>query len=266
MLFKKAKLKKFINKNKKINPYICIAGKNQCSIDCLKIVMKCFNKKQILVLPNNDDKGVDDWQPSLKKFANKNKIRVIKLQNLYKIRYLYFFSVEYTKIININKFITKNLFNIHFSLLPKYRGCHTNYFQVRNNEKRSGVTIHLIDNGIDTGDIIDQASYMTNINDTAYQNYLKLMKYTKQIFKKNFTNIIRSKFIRKKQILSKGMYFSRKSVDYNKEKNINLNKLTLSMHNKIRSLIFPAFQLPIVNKKIVVKSIYKNKKISLKYL
>ena len=79
MLFKKAKLKKFINKNKKINPYICIAGKNQCSIDCLKIVMKSFNKKQILVLPNNDDKGVDDWQPSLKKFANKNKIRVINI-------------------------------------------------------------------------------------------------------------------------------------------------------------------------------------------
>ena len=38
MLLKKAKLKKLTNKNKKINPYICIAGKNQCSIDWYPII------------------------------------------------------------------------------------------------------------------------------------------------------------------------------------------------------------------------------------
>ena len=35
------------------------------------------------------------------------------------------------------------------------------------------------------------------------------------------------------------------------------------MHNKIRSLIFPAYQLPEVNGVKIVKSIYKNKKVNL---
>ena len=260
---KKLKLNKI---KKKINPIFCIAGKNQCSIDYLKIVMEKIDKKQILALPNKQDTGVDDWQPSLRKFAFKNKIKIAKLNDLYKIQNLYFFSIEHDKIINVNKFSSKNLFNTHFSLLPKYRGCHTNYLQVKFCEKKSGVTLHIIDKGIDTGDIIDQLSYYTNINDTAYQNYFKLMKYSKKIFKKNFNKIINGNFKIRKQKLNKGKYYSRTYVNYKNEKKINFTNYSLSIHNKIRSLIFPPFQLPIVNGRIVVKSIYKNKKIILKYL
>ena len=252
--------------HEKKNPIFCIGGKNQCSIDCLKIIMKKINKKQILVLPTKQDTGVDDWQPSLRNFAIKNKIKITKLSNLYEINNLYFFSIEYDKIIDINKFSSKNLFNTHFSLLPKYRGCHTNYLQVKFYEKKSGVTMHFIDKGIDTGDIIDQITFKTNVNDTAYQNYLKLMKYSKIIFQKNFDKIINGNFKIIKQQLNKGKYYSRAYVNYKNEKKINFTKHSLYLHNKIRSLIFPPFQLPVVNDRIVVKSIYKNKKIILKYL
>ena len=41
-------------------------------------------------------------------------------------------------------------------MLPKYRGCKTNFYQIFYGEKKSGVTLHLIDDGIDSGKIIDK--------------------------------------------------------------------------------------------------------------
>ena len=155
----------------------CIAGKNQCSIDALKYLLERPDVKNdsICVCPNNDDNGIDTWQPSLLKFASDNNIQSKKLKQLYSISDLKFFSLEYDRIIDINNFKSDKLFNFHFSLLPKYRGCHTNYLQIKNGEEFTGVTCHEIDNGIDSGKIIDQIQYNLNKNDTARENYLKLM-------------------------------------------------------------------------------------------
>ena len=246
------------------NKVICIAGKNQCAIDALKYVVKKFKKKyKILALPNINDNGVNSWQKSFKKYCTNNKIKITKLKNLYKIKNLYFFSLEFESILKVNKFKSKNLFNIHFSVLPKYRGCHTNYFQILNGERVSGVTLHIIDKGIDTGSIIDVAKFMINKNDTAFENYLRLLNKSSYLFKKNIKKILENKFKLKKQNLIKGSYYSRKSVNYKKLINIKKLKHNIKTHNKIRSLIFPPFQLPIYNGKKIKKSIYRNKKIYL---
>ena len=171
--------------------YICIAGKNSCAINALKIVLKSkIKKKEILVLPNRSDNGKDSWQPSLKKFAKKKNVKIININNLYKLNDLFFFSIEYERIINVKKFRSKNFFNFHFSLLPKYRGCHTNFLQINNGEKFSGVTLHKIDAGIDSGDIIDKIKFKIKVNDTAEENYLRLMKFSTILFKKYFINCI----------------------------------------------------------------------------
>ena len=246
----------------------CIAGKNQCSIDALSYLISRndIDNNSLSVCINSDDEGNDNWQPSLMKYANDNKILIMSLNDLYKIKNLYFFSLEYEEILKVKKFISKNLFNFHFSLLPKYRGCHTNYYQILNGEKKTGVTLHEIDKGIDTGKIIDALSFKIHINTTAYQNYLNLLDKSVILFKKNINKILNNNFLSKKQNLKKGSYYSRKSVNY--EKLINFHKLThnLKTHNRIRSLIFHPFQLPIYNDKKIIKSIFKNKKIKLIYL
>jgi len=244
--------------------YICIAGKNKCAIDAIKFLLyKKIHRNKILALPNNSDEGKDDWQPSFKKFARKKKIKIIKIKNIYSLKNLFFFSLEYDRIIKVEKFLSKDLYNLHFSLLPNYRGCHTNFLQIFNGEKISGVTLHKIDKGIDTGDVIDQIKFKIKINDTAFDNYKKLMNYSVKLFKKNFHKIINKNYSLKKQSLSRGTYFSRDSVNYEKKLKINISKDSLKNHNKIRSLIFPAYQYPIVNGVKVKKSIYKNKKIYL---
>ena len=53
--------------------------------------------------------------------------------------------------------------NTHVGITPEYRGVHGGYWALRNNDKNNfGVTVHLVDSGIDTGSIIYQKS--TNID------------------------------------------------------------------------------------------------------
>ncbi len=247
------------------NSIICIAGKNTCAIECLNFIIKKYYKSKICSLPNKSDNGVDGWQKSFRKFSNKKKIKIISLEKLYNIKKLIFFSIEYEKIINVRKFKSNQLFNLHFSLLPKYRGCHTNFYQIYNGEKKSGVTLHKINHGIDEGDIIDNLSFKIGANTTAYDNYLKLMNYSVKLFKKNINKIINNNYITKKQKLYLGTYYSRKSVNYTKISKINSIKNNIKTHNKIRSLIFPPFQLPIYKGNKIKKSIFKKNKIYLNY-
>ena len=244
---------------------ICIAGKNNCAVDAAQYLINILDKEKISILPNKNDDGIDRWQPSLKKFAVKNKLKIIKLKNLYEIRKLFFFSIEYESILKIENFKSKNLFNIHFSLLPKYRGCHTNYLQIKNGEKKSGVTLHKIDNGIDTGDIVDQINFKVQINDTALDNYNKLMKYSFIIFKKNLKKILDNNYKIRKQGKTNSSYFPRNFVNYLEERVFKKKENTLRFHNQIRSLIFPFYQLPEVNKKKVIRSFFRNNKVILKY-
>jgi len=56
--------------------------------------------------------------------------------------------------------------NIHPSLLPKYRGPTPEYWILQNKETVTGVTIHFIDEGIDTGDIILQKEILIEGGET----------------------------------------------------------------------------------------------------
>lgn len=47
--------------------------------------------------------------------------------------------------------------NAHTSLLPHYRGTRSEFWQCRHNDRASvGITFHLVDEGVDTGDILFQ--------------------------------------------------------------------------------------------------------------
>ena len=241
------------------NKIFCVAGKNKCSIDFVNFISSLVPKKNIFILPNKKDKGKDNWQPSLKKYAKIKKYKLINIKNLYKIKNLIFISIEYESLIDTKKFISKELFNFHFSLLPKYRGCHTNFYQIFNGEKFSGVTLHKIDDGIDTGAIIDQLKFNIYRNTNAFKNYNNLMKNSLKLLKKNFKKLLIGKYKTRKQILKKGSYYSRSSVNYSKMKYFKLKKINLKNFNKIKAFIFPPMQLPILNdKKVLDIRFYKN--------
>jgi methionyl-tRNA formyltransferase len=65
--------------------------------------------------------------------------------------------------------------NFHASLLPSYRGKHPVFWTLRGGEKWSGLTVHAMDRGIDTGDILYQVKVRTRRDDTVASLYDRIM-------------------------------------------------------------------------------------------
>ena len=72
--------------------------------------------------------------------------------------------------------------NFHKSLLPLSRGANPVIWTIIENAK-AGVTIHYMDEGIDTGDIIAQREVNVSLSDNAKDLYQKLEKVQMSLFK-----------------------------------------------------------------------------------
>ena len=245
---------------------ICIAGKNLIAINALKYLYQKIGieKKNILICTNYTDNGKDTWQPSLLKFSILNEITVISIHELYHIKDLFFISLEFDKILNPSLFETKNLFNIHFSLLPKYKGMFTSIFPILNGDDVSGVTLHKIDGGIDTGNIIDKCSFPIDLTDTSRDLYFKYMRSGFKIFKNNIDSILNLNFSMEPQGFLESTYNSKKTINFNKIE-IDLNRTSMQIHNQIRAFIFPEYQLPTLKNNKIISSQITNEKIAINF-
>ncbi|NWO25264.1 phosphoribosylglycinamide formyltransferase [Peptostreptococcaceae bacterium oral taxon 081] len=87
------------------------------------------------------------------------------------------------------------IINIHPSLIPKY--CGKGYYGIkvhkqviRNKEKVSGATVHYVDNGIDTGEIIIQEHLQVNEDDTAQTLQKRILEIEHKILPKAINIVI----------------------------------------------------------------------------
>ena len=84
----------------------------------------------------------------------------------------------------MSQLLRKNIFsiprcgaiNLHPSLLPKYRGPNPWFWKYYNHDLQSGVTVHYIDEGEDSGDIIYQESFDISLGMTFRQLYNKAIE------------------------------------------------------------------------------------------
>jgi len=229
---------------------ICIAGKNDIAVNCLEWLLEEQNvdAQTVCVCLNQNGDGFTS-QRSLTEYSKQKNIAQVDLDDLYPIKELVFFSLEFDRLIKPEKFKSSELFNIHFSLLPAYRGMYTSAWPILNGEKHSGVTLHKIDAGIDSGDIVDQIEFKIEYNDTARDLYFNYMKYGETLFKSNFKNIIENNYRAEPQ-KEGGSYYSKNSIDY-RHLEIDLQKKAEVIRNQIRAFHFKEYQLPQVKDHII---------------
>ena len=87
------------------------------------------------------------------------------------------------------------IINIHPSLIPQY--CGKGYYGIKvhenvieNKEKVSGATVHYVDNGIDTGEIIIQEHLQVNEDDTAQTLQKRILEIEHKILPKAINIVI----------------------------------------------------------------------------
>ena len=87
----------------------------------------------------------------------------------------------------LDKFLNKAI-NFHISLLPWNRGADPNLWSFLEDSPK-GVTIHYLDYGIDTGDILAQQEVDYIPEDTLRTSYKRLSKTMEDLFRKVWPNI-----------------------------------------------------------------------------
>lgn len=222
---------------------ICIAGKNSIAINICQYILLNYPLVELFGIPNKTDNGVNKFEPSFKNFLFLNNIEELDLEDVYKIEDLIFISLEFDRIIKTEKFITKKIFNIHFSLLPEYKGMYTSALPILHGKEYTGVSLHEIDNGIDTGNLIDQVKFSIDDNDTARTLYLKYLKQGTDLMRNNLESIINGTYVSKKQDTNKASYFSKSSIDYTNLE-INFNATAYQVLSQIKAFTFREYQMP----------------------
>ena len=198
---------------------LIIAGKNNIAVDVLKFALDNLNMPIFVVL-NKTENFQNNFQKSLGFYAKRWNVTIKKLEDIYDLNDSIFLSLEFDRIIKPDLFKSKNLFNIHFSLLPAYKGMYTSALPILNGEDKSGVTLHRIDSGIDTGEIIAQTEIKINYKDTARDLYIKYIDFGTKLVLKHLSSLIDNSFDFRVQSNDNSTYFGKKSIDYN---NLKIN-------------------------------------------
>jgi methionyl-tRNA formyltransferase len=165
-------------------------------------------------------------------------------------------SVNYLFIIekDLINLPSKLAFNIHGSLLPKYRGRTPHVWAIINNESNTGVTAHVIDEKCDTGPIIKQILVPIEPNDTGAIILEKYAKIYYPLIKDVLIQIEKGAIQLTPQNESIATFFGKRSPE---DGHINWNWQKERIYNWIRALSHPypgAFTL-IGNNKLFIDSI-----------
>ena len=100
------------------------------------------------------------------------------LLNLKKYKISFICLAGYMKILSkkITNEFKKRIINIHPSLLPKFKGLNTYSRVLKNKEKKTGCTVHYVNEKLDDGNIIIKKSFYLSPN----ENLITLKRKTQQ--------------------------------------------------------------------------------------
>ena len=138
--------------------------------------------------------GYDEHQTSLIKLLNDYGHIVWHTEK--KITDLSFFDLVishgYRHIFKINTINSskRKIINLHIAYLPFNRGAHPNFWSFFD-DTPSGVTIHFIDEGIDTGEMLFQKKVIFNNQEKTFEDtHKRLIEEIEILFQKNIISIL----------------------------------------------------------------------------
>lgn len=126
-------------------------------------------------------------------------------------------------------------FNLHASLLPRYRGAAPINRAVMNGEKQTGVTTFFLKHEIDTGDIIDQQAINIEDNEDAGSVHDRLMYLGADMVSKTVNDILAADGCIQSQPQPKGDFIAAPKI-FTETCIIDWNKSVEQVHNHVRGL------------------------------
>ncbi|UPS92554.1 methionyl-tRNA formyltransferase [Bizionia sp. M204] len=231
---------------------LCSGG---LGLDTLKKIAKDYTVQ--FVLTDSNSIGIIDFAKShrIPYFAgnprNNRGYDFIKNYNVDIIASVnYLFLIEEDIIAHANKLT----FNIHGSLLPKYRGRTPHVWAIINGETSAGITAHVIDASCDTGKIIHQIEVPIKPNDTGAIMLEKYAEAYYPLIKRVLYDLDNNQLKLTAQNENQATYFGKRTPD-DGEINWNWNAEVIRNWVRAQAIPYPGAFTYLNNKKIIIDKV-----------
>jgi len=143
--------------------FFVVSNKFMSYLNYLKIVTGCYSVKNVITKYSLNQVNVES-------INEKEALEFISNQNIELI-----ISIAYPKILKneILKVPKYGCINYHTALLPKYRGRQPLFWALYNDDKKTGITIHKMDESIDKGEVVIQKQINIENLDSLNDLYIK---------------------------------------------------------------------------------------------
>jgi len=200
-----------------------------------------------LVVTHRDAAGENIWFDSVAKLCERARIECLVVDQpdhealaarLQSLAPQYLFSFYYRHMLPplLLGVPARGAFNMHGSLLPKYRGRAPVNWAVLHGESETGATLHEMAVKPDAGDILDQQAVPILSNDTAYDVFHKVTVAAEMIMCRVLPALAAGRAPRQPQDLARGSYFSGRRPE---DGRIDWSKSAWSIHNLVRAVAPP---------------------------
>ena len=200
-----------------------------------------------LVVTHEDSPGETIWFASVKKLAEELELPVVTPDDsnsneiVERVRVAqpdFLFSFYYRQMLKppLLRIPSRGAYNMHGSLLPKYRGRVPVNWAVINGETETGATLHVMAEKPDAGAIVDQTAVPILPNDTAWEVFDKVVVAAEITLSRCLPALLKGHATLTPQDLSQGSYFGGRKAE---DGRIDWTISARDIHNLVRGVTRP---------------------------
>ena len=230
----------------KTDPRVLLAAYSEVGVVCLEELL-AQGARVVGVFTHADDQFEEIWFRSVARTAADAGIPVFtpedinapeEIETIRRLEPEILFSFYYRKLISraILDIPRLGAYNMHGSLLPRYRGRACVNWAVLNGETQTGATLHVMTERADAGDILDQEAVPIDFTDTAQDVFWKVRDAARKIMARTWPLLREGKAPRKPQDESLATYFGRRRPS---DGLIDWNKSAIELYNLVRAVTHP---------------------------
>ncbi|TMI42211.1 MAG: formyltransferase [Betaproteobacteria bacterium] len=221
-----------------------VFGYHDVGVRCLRVLLDA-GVAVPLVVTHRDAADERIWFGSVAQLAQSRGIETLLSEDLNHLRERirvispeFMFSFYYRRMLppEVLALARKGAFNMHGSLLPKYRGRAPVNWAILMGESETGATLHEMVAKPDAGRIVDQQRVPIGPDETAAEVFARVSEAAETVLKRSLPHLLAGTASLKKQDLSKGSYFGARRPE---DGRIDWSKSALEIHNLVRAVAPP---------------------------
>ena len=221
-----------------------VFGYHDVGARCLRVLLDA-GVQVPLVVTHRDDPNERIWFESVADVAHRAHIEVLLdpeaselAGRLKALAPDFIFSFYYRRMLPMAVLATakRGAYNMHGSLLPKYRGRAPVNWAVLKGETETGATLHEMAEKPDAGRIVDQRAVPIGPDETAAEVFVKVSAAAEEVMRRSLGPLVAGKAKFRPNALAKGSYFGGRRPE---DGRIDWARSAQEIHNLVRAVAPP---------------------------